>query len=340
MRLQLPALAYALSLAIAVQGADKAATQPRGVVSITHTGWEGSFMLSAPTAVVKAVIVPQVGGRVIHYSLEGENIIWENPAGFGKTLATAKEGFYVGGYQCDLGPELRWPAIPNHRALWMGVHQGAAHKNHSVKTLSEPDATLGIQMEKEITIDADTGELGITQRMRNTSQHETAFCLWDRTLCNGGGYAFFPLNKKSRFPAGWSVRGKLENRMFYDGDKPQCPQSRLLDGVLVTRCEGEPTKLGADSDAGWIAYARGRLLFVKYFPYFPKGDYTDGGNSVELYFDHRAELEPLSPEVKLKPGQTYDFPEMWLLIKLDAEVKSHEQARALVKLVPPSPFKR
>ena len=31
--------------------------------------------------------------------------------------------------------------------------------------------------------------------------------------------------------------------------------------------------MGADSDAGWIAYMRGRLLFVKYYPYFPNGAY-------------------------------------------------------------------
>ena len=337
MRLLFLALAGLLSVASA---ADQAPAPPKGVVTLTHTGWEGALMLSAPSAVVKAVVVPAIGGRIVHYSLAGENILWENPGGFGKTLANTTEGFYVGGYQCDLGPELRRPVIPSHRALWMGVHQGAAHKNYSVKTISEPDTALGIQMEKEIVMDADTGELGITQRMRNTSTHETAYCLWDRTLCHGGGYAFFPLNKKSRFPAGWSLRDKFQDQLFYDGDKPKCPQVRILDRVLVAKCEGEPTKLGADSDAGWIAYARGRLLFVKYFPYFPKGEYTDGGNSVELYFDHRAELEPLSPEIKLKPGESYEFPELWVLLQLDTEVKSHEQARALVKLIPPSPFKR
>lgn len=313
---------------------------PKGVIAITHTGWDGSFLLNAASPSVKAVIAPAVGGRIVHYSLEGENILWENPDAFGKTLANATAPFSVGGYQCDLGPELRLPPIAAHRGLWMGVHQGTVPRHYTVRTVSEPDAALGIQMEKEIVMDADTGELGLVQRMKNISAREVAFCLWDRTLCQGGGFAFFPLNKKSRFPAGWSLRGKFEGRMFYDGVKPASPQVRVLDRVLVARCEGEPTKLGADSDAGWIAYARGRLLFVKYFPWFPKGEYTDGGNSVELYFDHRAELEPLSPEIRLKPGASYDFPEMWVLIKLDAEVKSHEQARALVKLVPPSPFKR
>jgi hypothetical protein len=116
---------------------------------------------------------------------------------------------------------------------------------------------------------------------------------------------------------------------------------KILKGVLVAKAEGEATKIGADSDAGWIAYARGRLLFVKYFPYSPKGDYSDGGNSVEVYFDKSVgELEPLSPEVKLKPGESYSFPEKWTLIELNDEVTTFEEARKLVKKVPPSPFKR
>jgi hypothetical protein len=80
---------------------------------------------------------------------------------------------------------------------------------------------------------------------------------------------------------------------------------------------------------------------VKYFPYSPKGDYSDGGNSVELYFDKSVgELEPLSPEVTLKPGESYSFPEKWTLIELNDEVTTFEEARKLVKKVPPSPFKR
>ena len=79
---------------------------------------------------------------------------------------------------------------------------------------------------------------------------------------------------------------------------------------------------------------------MKYFPYFPKSDYSDGGNSVELYFDPRvAELEPLSPERKLAPGESHTFPEKWALHQLKEEVTTFEQARALVDKIPPSPFK-
>ena len=57
-------------------------------------------------------------------------------------------------------------------------------------------------------------------------------------------------------------------------------------------------------------------------------------------FDLRvAELEPLSPEIRLKAGEEYRFPEKWTLVDLGQEVTSFEQARAVVKQIGKSPFK-
>jgi hypothetical protein len=167
--------------------------------------------------------------------------------------------------------------------------------------------------------------------MKNISDKRVSFCLWDRTLCRGGGFAFFPLKQASRFKAGWSIRRTVQGKYVYDGAKPSSPQVKILDGILVVETKGEATKIGADSGAGWIAYVKGRLLFVKHFPYFERGNYSDGGNSVELYWDERvAELEPLSPEDSLTPGNSYSFPEKWSLTLLNEDVTTHEQARALV----------
>lgn len=331
-------IAALLAFSIPCRAADRSKSLPEGIEARTHFGWPNCFELVAADPEVRAVVAPAVGGRIVHYGLKYENIIFENPGSAGKTLANTKDGFWVGGYQCDLGPELR--GIPEHQTLWTGQYEGVAGKNYTVTVASESDTALGIQLGKEIVIDPETGHLGITQWMKNVSDKEVAYCLWDRTLCKGGGFAFFPLNKKSRFPARWSIRNKIDAQHVYDGKTPESPNVRIIDGVLVAKTTGSATKVGADSDAGWIAYARDRLLFVKFFPYYPKGDYTDGGNSVELYFDQSvAELEPLSPEVKLKPGETYAFPEQWVLIELKKSVTTFEQARALVKQIPRPPFR-
>jgi hypothetical protein len=322
---------------VASRAADARSLEKKGIHIRTYHGWEESLVMEASGVI--AVAVPAVGGRITHYSVDGENILFEETAGFGKTLATAPGGFPVGGYQCDLGPELR--GIPGHEALWQGLYRWTIPGDYAVKVTSEREMSAGVQMEKEFLIEPGTGDLGIRQTMRNVSEKDVTYCLWDRTLCRNGGFAFFPLKKQSRFKAGWSQIRTRDGKSVYDGTNPGSPNARVMKGVLVARCEGAETKLGADSDAGWIAYVRGRMLFVKYFPWFAEGNYSDGGNSVELYFDGKvAELEPLSPEVTLHPGDSYSFPERWTLIELKEEALTFDQVRALVKLIPASPFQR
>lgn len=325
-----------ISLAAIVSGAE---LKLANVVVQPYGGWSNGLVLRGGDC--KAIVVPAVGGRVLQYSINGENILFESPGSLGATLLT-RSNFSAGGYQCDIGPELR--GIPDHRWLWQGPWQARVPRASTVHTFSEPEMTVGLQLDKEIIIDPDTGDLGITQRMRNIINHDTSFCLWDRTLCKGGGFAMFPLSRKSRFKAGWSIRqGQRVPEYRYEGDKPSDPRVRIMEGVLVAEAKALPDaremKVGADSDAGWIGYARGKILFVKYFPVFAKGNYSDGGNTVEFYCNDRvAELEPLSPEILLKSGENYTFPEKWTLVELEKEVTGYEQARALVKRIPPSPF--
>ncbi len=323
-------------LVVRVQADEK--NLPRGVEAKQYTGWEECVFLNASEKPVQVIIIPAVGGRIINFSYDNDNILFENAASAGRTLLDKKGPFWASGYQCDIGPELGH--IPQHEQLWIGPNTWKAPRDYTVQLTSETDPNLGLQIEKQIVLAPDTGDLGIVQRLRNESASAKSYCLWDRSLCKGGGFAFFPLNKHSRFKAGWSLREKVDTNYVYNGDTPSLPQVHILNGVLVSETFGEPSKIGADSDAGWLAYARGKLLFVKYFPYTRHGNYTDGGNSVEVYFDQRvAEIEPLSPETKLEPGQNFSFPEQWVLIPLKKEVTTIQQARELVKRIPPSPFK-
>ena len=80
-----------------------------------------------------------------------------------------------------------------------------------------------------------------------------------------------------------------------------------------------------------MAYVLGKTLYIKSFPYVADGTYCDCGNSVEFYWSEQvAEIEPLSPEKKLQPGEEYTFTETWQLVPLAEEVTTFEQARALV----------
>jgi hypothetical protein len=298
-----------------------AAPAPRvpGVLKVEpFQGVDPAIHLIAPEAKVAAVAVPQNAGRIVSYALDGENILTG------------------GGYGLDLGPER---TIPAHPAIWRGKHTWATLGDIATIT-SERDPAVGMRVGKNIMIDRATGALDLLQRMTNVSGAETAWCFWDRTLCKSGGYCVIPLNPKSRFPAKWVLgtrRGPVS--WEYDGISPSHSNIKILDGMLVSKAQGPEQKVGADCSAGWIAYMRGKLLFVKYFPFVPGGNYIDNGISVAHYFnDNVAELEPLSPEARLKPEGEYTFPEHWTLTRLDRDVTTHEEARAVADRIPPSPF--
>lgn len=307
------------------------------VRSEPYKGWTDTVLVEAPGPKASLVAVPELGGRLVSYGLGGVNLLFENPDYLGKTLEntpprTLDQGYV--GYNLDLGPETR--GIPKHLALWVGKY--AATVDGAALTLrSAVDPVTRMELVKRIEMDPIDGSLRVLQTMTNRGEKDASYCLWDRTLCAGGGFALIPLNPASRFPAGWCV---MKNSK-YRSDDPSHPNVKVLDGVLVAKAEGPSSKLGADSDGGWIAYVREKQLFVKYFPYTPGGNYSDGGNSVELYFDPKVcELEPLSPEVTLAPGRAYEFMERWLVLPLEREVSTWEEARELVKKIPPHPFRK
>ncbi len=326
-------------LALSIQAADPVTVDYDGISVGNYRGWKSSVELTAEDADVTTIVVPAVGGRICFYGVGRDNVIWENQDTFGKTLSTEKKNFQVGGYQIDIGPELR--GIPRHKVLWMGEHDHKLVDDYTIETTSAKDPAIDVQLSKRILLDPETGDLGITQTLKNTSDSDVSYCMWDRTLVQGGGYAMFKLNNKSQFKKKWAVRSGDRGKWFYDGDNPDSDQVKLYGNLLVAHCEGPATKIGADTDEGWIAYAWRKYLFVKYFPVYPDQKYTDGGCRVELYFNERfGELEPLSPEVKLAPGESYQFPEFWKIIELKKEIHSHSDARKAAKLIPDSPFGR
>lgn len=315
------------------RAADPFISFPEGVEMRSFHGKPGALSLTSEDTGISAVVTPSFGGRVMFYGIEAENLLWV------PRVNGASSALEAGGYQLDIGPESR--GIPARPTLWAGQYRSHSPRDFTVVVKSLPDPLLGVQLIKEIVVDPESGDLGVTQIITNVSPREVSFCHWDRTLVQPDGFVIVPLNKKSRFKKKWAVRRGEVGEYVYDGDAPESDRVQIKSGVLYAKASGKSTKIGVDSDAGWVAYAWRHYLFIKYFPHYASGDYTDGGCTVELFWNERfAELEPLSPEVKLKPGEGYRFPELWRIIELKDDVTSFKDARKAAKKVLRSPFGR
>lgn len=312
-------------------------TGARGISRTEFRGWSDALELDARQGLPRAIVVPSIGGRLMAYGVGEQNILWVNPETTGRTLDASETGFQPGGFQCDVGPEVAgWP---DHPRLSVGPWEASPRKGHLITLRGPEDKNLDVELEKEIVMDPTTGDLGFVHRLKNASSRDAAYCLWHRIACRPGGFVLLPVNPKSRFPAGWSLRHENTGRATYDGTTPQSPAVQVLDGILVAKTGGPATKLGTDSLAQWVAYALDRMLLVVHFPAYSSAIYSEGGNSVTIAWNETmTELQPLSPEARLRSRKSYEFPSKWTLIDLEAPVTTHEQARALASKVPGSPF--
>ena len=330
-------VARALALWLGVAPGWLVAALPAGVGQGEFLGWTNSLSLRDDYAKTMAVVVPAVGGRVVQYSRSGLNALLENPDSNGKTLTQFPGGFWVGGYQCDFGPGLLGSS--ERLAVWLGPHASAAPRDQTAETASPQDVVTGLRLLKSFTLAPDTGSLGVVQRMVNTSPNTSRHSLHDRTLCPAGGFFLFRLPKQSVHRAGWSLLRTTESGPLFDGEQPAAPNVRVGGDLLVVHAAGTPGKIGSDTDRGWVAYVRGRLLFVKHFQTWRGAAYAGAGHTLEFSWnDQMAALELFSPVTALQPGQAFDFPELWQLIELKEPVESFEDALAAAKKVPASPF--
>ena len=116
--------AGALAAFAAVTRAATPATAAKGVSVREFRGWRDSLVLEASG--VHAVVAPAVGGRILQYGVAGENIIYENPLSFGKTLGNSPDGFSVGGYQCDIG-------VMDGKSIWGSLYDESRRKKFLVQ---------------------------------------------------------------------------------------------------------------------------------------------------------------------------------------------------------------
>jgi hypothetical protein len=331
-------LGLLLAATLARAAAPPEAPLLNGLTFGDYSGWTNCLALNDKAHRFQVVVVPAFGGRVMRYSHDRLNILYQNPAAEGRTLDTAEGPFYAGGYHCDLGPETA--GVPPRLGLLLGRHEWRAPRDYTVETASPVDPGVGIRLLKSLTLDPDTGELGVLQRMINASETERVRSLHDRTVCKGGGFVFFKLNPASRHEHGWSILKSASGRYFYEAGQELPDNLEISNGHLLIATDRGAAKIGADVADGWVAYARDRLLFVKYFPVTPGGDYADGGNTLTVMWNGTVtELAPLSPLARLAPGGHQDFPARWMLKPLKREIRGFRDLRRILDEVPPNPFR-
>ena len=291
---------------------------------INYKGWGGAIELSNDFLIVTTV--PDLGGRTMQYQFGDYRFFYENPAEFGQLypLEVHKERWVnYGGYKMWLAPQERWKWPPDavlDGGRYAGKLTPAELGRASLTVTSPKDSPTGMLFARTLTIFPDCTRVQVDQAMRNISQREQVWSLWEVTQINTappvGSTADYnpnllvivPLHPNSRFPTGYQVMAGATNNPEWRTD--------LYPGFLTVEYKMLRGQIGLDSNAGWMAFAdtEAKKVYVKRWKYFAAQTYPDRGDSIELWTDDKLpylELEVLSPLVRLKPGKSYHFVEDW-----------------------------
>lgn len=275
-------------------------------------GYAGCLELD--NGLVRVVVGPQCGGRVLGYARGGAEAIALDPAQAGWTWRPGAPEIDPWGGRFDVGPE---KTIAPHPTLWLGPWTAEAGEEGEVRMTSPVDPATGLRLVRELRLAPGSSHLACTQRFTNTSAEARTCCHWGRTLAQGGGIAVFPATPGSRFPRGY-VQYDTSREGLVDF-APRDPAVRVRDGLFEVVGPPRHPKLCFDTTGGWLAWLMpSGTLFVKRWPVFPDRVYNDLSAftlSLWLWQDRVAELEPIGPAERLAPGASASFTEDWWLLE-------------------------
>jgi hypothetical protein len=293
-------------------------------VTVSHEpflGWADAYQVSNGHATVS--VVPAAGGRVLGFSLDGQQALWVNPALQGKLFPVPQrpatwEGWRnYGGYKLWPAPQSLWPKSVGDGPdpfLDGGTASVQLLPKRGLRLTGAPSLDMGLLFVRELELDPKTGVLTVQQRLRNIGPRPVEWSIWDVTQIPAPAWVFFPANPSSAHKNGI---------LPLDGGQAQWKNEG---GLIITEYGGVSGKIGADSPAGWMVGVVGDLAYIKRFP--PRradATYPDNGSTVEVYTNDKRlpyiEMEVLGPLVRLKPGEETAYPETWALAKLRRPIR-------------------
>lgn len=266
----------------------------------------------------------EVGGRVMEYAKDGNNVIFVGPEYFESTSDPD-------GGRCDFGPEL---IAPPHPETWKGSWELMEKKQNYLKIKSQVAKAAGVQLIREFKLDENSSHLEFTQHIVNISTTVQRYCHWSRTFGEKNGICLAPLNPNSRFPKGYMVYPGQKKLDYY----PKGGENeRVRDGILEITGPPENAKFVTDASDGWLAYiTQDNQLFVKKFEIYPDkiyGEMTAANVSIWYNNDGICEIEPIGPWEWIEPGKSISFTEHWYLIDYEYPEDTKVDLNEIKKLI-------
>lgn len=301
---------------------------PAQARTVSYQGWRHSGQLS--NGLVRATIVPQVGGRTLEYALGGCNFLFVGEGELGKTHENGAEARYrhFGGQFAQLHPEEKWASLRSSYppTLFMGRYEmrllppeaGKA----AVELTSAPDPATGTRLVRRVELFPGSTRLRITDTLTNVRTVAQEWGIQAMLQLKGvptpsgvlrpddrpdGATALYvPLNPKSRFKGGvQSVGGAPPGR-----GGAETWSTAELPGLLTLHYRREFGKAVVDPSLPWVAFvdSRSAQAFVQSCSVPEKAILSAAGGIAPYPF---VEVQCLGKVARLAPGESTSVVQDW-----------------------------
>jgi hypothetical protein len=287
------------------------------IEEISYNRWKNNLRLRG--AKNEVVITLDVGPRIIRYAPhDGPNVFLELAEQIGGV--GEEEWMIRGGHRFWTAPEADHSYdVDNKPVSWKKLG------DHAVELTQPPSKKFGFQKTMRVELLPGAEEIvRVTHRLTAIGDRPLEITPWALSVMDIGGTCVVPQPPfdlhPSEFPDGRATKPDefLPNREFI-----LWPFTDLTDGrykfsenfLRFSYRAGLPaTKLGLKFDGHWIAYENKGLHFAKHDPRQPGVPYPDHGVNLALFTSNTIlEMESLAPLQPLKPGESREHVEHWVL---------------------------
>lgn len=267
---------------------------------------------------LELVIPSQIGPRILHFSLKGE----ENVFQVLKDQIQKKESpnwVNFGGHRLWRAPEDK---ILTYSSENSEVNLDFEKEFIRISKLDENSFLL-----KEIEIHPNTeNSIRVAHRLTNQGKSKQKISAWALTVLPLEGKAILPLTQRGTHPEDLLPTDSIQI-WAYTHLSDSIFQFKK-DYIVVERKNNSslPQKIGLSGESGWVAYRNGENLFIKKISYKKFRNYPDKNSSVEVFVNQKfLELETLSPLSTLKPNESIMHTETWILEKIPKDISTDDQ---------------